>query len=177
MEDIHDIKALSPVLLPMSLTKIGVIALVVALVLAAAILGWLFWQRRKKPFNPEAQKPPPDEIAYQRLQLLDKTKDITDKAYYISLSSIFREYVEGRYGIDGLEMTTEELLPQLDKIDIDKVLRQEAKAFVAACDPVKFADGSVTADKRAVDFKLVKTFVEKTTVEEEELRQETESGN
>lgn len=169
MTDIHDIKSLSPVVLPMSRLVIALIVLIGVLVLAMVIAGWFFWRRRKRTLTPELEIPPPDTVAFQRLAELDKNRDMNDKAYYVSLSSIFREYIEGRYGIDGLEMTTEELLPNLDKINIDKALRQDAKAFVSVCDPVKFADVGVTESRKEFDFKLVKAFVEKTMVVESEL--------
>ena len=177
MSDIHDIKALSPVALPMSLTQILWMVFTGVLIFILAIAGWLYWRRRNRIVGPEVEILPPDTIAFQRLAEIENHGHLDDKAYYVVLSSIFREYIEGRYGIDGLEMTTEELLPSLDNLEMERELRQSIKAFVAVCDPVKFADVGVTTARREEDYRLIKMFVEKTKVSEEETEPEMLSGD
>jgi hypothetical protein len=169
MTDIHDIKSLEPVLLPMSLLELAAYVLISVLILAVVIIVWLYWRRRKRKAQPVEATLSPEEAAYQRLAILKKEKEISDKEYYFNLSLIFREYLEGRYGIDGLEMTTEELLPRLDRIEIDRTLKHETKEFIATCDPVKFANAGVSEVKKTADFDLLKLFVKKTTVDEQEI--------
>ena len=163
MTDIHDIKPLVSVPVPVSMAAIalwtgGCIA-------AGALLlgGWFLWKRRRteKIVAVEAMLSP-EETAFHRMAAL--STDTTDgKAFYFKISSIYREYLQGRFGIDSLEMTTEELLPRLERMKIDKDLKRDSKKFIVSCDPVKFADTPVFPEAMERDFAFVRSFVEKTT--------------
>ncbi len=168
MTDIHDIKSLERVALPLSFTTIAGIAFIGFLVCATVIAGWLYWRQRKKNMHPIEIKIVPDEKAFQQLAALETDNTLGDKEYYFRLSTIFREYLEGRYGIDAPEMTTEELLPQLDKLALDRTLNLGIKAFIGSCDPVKFANERVPEEKKITDVSLVKMFVTTTRPEEQD---------
>jgi len=163
MTDIHDIKPLVPVPVPVSL---AIIALWTGGCIAAGVLllsGWFLWKRRRVGTIAAVEAVlSPEETAFQRLAAL--STDTTDgKTFYFKLSSIFREYLQGRFGIDGLEMTTEELLPHVEKLKLERGLKQDSKKFIISCDPVKFADAPAFPEAMRGDFALVKSFVEKTT--------------
>ena len=163
MTDIHDIKPLVPVPVPISLAAI---ALWTGGCIAAGALflsGWFLWKRRRVGTIAAVEAVlSPEETAFQRLAAL--TADTTDgKAFYFKLSSIFREYLQGRFGIDGLEMTTEELLPHVEKLKLERGLKRDTKNFILSCDPVKFADAPAFPEAMRGDFSFVHSFVEKTT--------------
>jgi hypothetical protein len=163
MTDIHDIKPLVPVPVPVSL---AVFALWTGVCIAAGALllcGWFLWKRRRGGTVEVVEAVlSPEETAFQRLTAL--SADTTDgKAFYFKISFIFREYLQGRFGIDGLEMTTEELLPHVERLKLDRDLKRDSKKFIVSCDPVKFADAITFPEAMEGDFAFVKSFVEKTT--------------
>lgn len=161
MTDIHDIKPLVSVPVPVSL---GVILLWIGIGLLAALLAlgaWFFWKRRRgKTVESLTAMLSPEDTAFQQLSAL--SLDTTGgKAFYFRLSAIFRQYLEGRFGIDGLEMTTEELLPRVDTLALERDLKRDAKTFLVSCDPVKFAGLPVSRPAMESDLGFVRGFVEK----------------
>lgn len=162
MTDIHDIKPLVPVPVPISLTTIAFWA-GICLLAAAFIAGaWLLWKRRRRPLVQTIEATlSPEDAALQRLAALSINTG-SGKAFYFQLSAIFREYLDGRFGIDSIEMTTEELLPRVDTLALEKESKREVKTFLISCDPVKFAGAPTHPSAMARDLEFVKEFVEKT---------------
>jgi hypothetical protein len=162
MTDIHDIKPLVPVPVPVSLTSIALWVGAVLLAAALAVGTWLLWKRlRGSPMEMLDAILSPEDTAFQKLSALSLETE-NGKAFYFQLSGIFREYLHGRFGIDGMEMTTEELLPHIDTMPVEFKLRQEVKPFLISCDPVKFA--GFPADRPGMEkaLEFVRRFVEKT---------------
>jgi hypothetical protein len=163
MTDIHDIKSLVRIPVPVSLAAIALWA--GACIIAAALLagGWFLWKRRhgKTVLTVEAVLSPED-TALQRLAALSGDIAGDGKAFYFKISAIFREYLRGRFGIDGPEMTTEELLPHVETMALERDIKREIKKFLVSSDPVKFA--GVAAHRTAMenDLTFVKAFVERT---------------
>ena len=164
MTDIHDIKPLVSVPVPVSWAAV---ALWTAVILAAGGLlwgAWFLWRRRRGPSVESIEAVlSPEETALQRLAILAAETGMEGKSYYFQLSFIFREYLQGRFGIDGLEMTTEELLPRVERLTLDRELKRNARKFIVSCDPVKYAGAPSFQASMAADFAFVKNFVEKTT--------------
>jgi len=162
MTDIHDIKPLVAVPLPVSLATVLLLASACLLAAAGLLGAWFLWNRRRRaPVETLEAQLSPEDKAFQQLAVL--SADAVDgKAYYFQLSAIFREYLQGRFGIDGLEMTTEELLPRVETMALERELKLETKAFLAACDPVKFAGAPTQREAMEKDRGFVRGFVEKT---------------
>jgi hypothetical protein len=59
----------------------------------------------------------------------------------------------------SLEMTTEELLPKLDTLDIAKETLSQLKSLFRSTDPVKFADVPAPVGKMRQDLEFVKNFI------------------
>ncbi len=160
MTDIHDIKPLVSVPVPISLAAIllwGGIGL-----LAAAVLlgGWFLWKRRRgKTVESVTAMLSPEDTAFQQLSALSPDT-ANGKAFYFALSAIFRQYLEGRFGIDGLEMTTEELLPHVETLPLERDLKRDAKKFLVSSDPVKFAGLPACLESMESDLGFVRSFVE-----------------
>ena len=157
MTDIHDIKPLATVPTPLSWATV---ALWTTVCIAAGGLlwsAWFFWRRRHGPAVETTEAVlSPEETALQRLASLASEAGMEGKSYYFQLSFIFREYLHGRFGIDGLEMTTEELLPHVERSMLDRELKQAAKKFIVSCDPVKYAGAPCFQESMAADFTFVK---------------------
>jgi len=142
--DIRDIKP--PMTPPRPWGRIiAAMAAAIALLALAGLAYW-YWRRRRsgQSLLPMRGKPPrpAHEVALEALQALaagDWLATGQIKAYYTQVSEILRQYVEGRYYIDALEMTTRQLTEKMtaERIDSDHV--QHLQAILDLSDLVKFA--------------------------------------
>ena len=106
-------------------------------------LLWARWRRRPRPIV----LPPPvpaHVVAFQQLDELTKAELVEKGAYqdyYLQLTEIAKGYLEGRFGIDALDRTTDELRRALDRAaaQIAPLKPVELVRFLQACDLVKFA--------------------------------------
>jgi hypothetical protein len=118
-----------------------------AVMLLTALLTWLglrWWSRRAKPAAPPPPPRPPWERALEQLDALrqDARRLIAEgreREFVARTSDTLREYLGGRYGFDGLESTTDEILARLRKADVRGVSREEIAALLGDADLVKFA--------------------------------------
>jgi hypothetical protein len=165
MADIHDIK---PALDLGADLKWIYFALAVLALLALTALGVWLWKKRKKPVASQlSAKPVPEDVeAYQMLDTLATEQNLNPKQFYFRLSLILRRYLERRYGIAAIEMTTEELQPMVDRLPLTLDLAQLLTAFCRAADPIKFAGVSPGPGRMANDLAFVRNFVQKTTAAE-----------
>ncbi len=116
------------------------------LALAAAALGLAaWWWRRRRPDGVASETPPipPYDRAIRELERLRRT-DFSDlrelRRYYFSVSSVVRAYVEGRFGLNATDLTTEEILGRLGGlVRLDPSQARRLERFLVATDQVKFA--------------------------------------
>lgn len=113
-----------------------------------ALAYWLYrrYQSRKKRPNERLERPepvrPPHEVAYEALTRLEAKRMLErgeTKLYFIEVSEIIRTYLEGRYPIDALEMTTHEVLQELKKVGLEPEVFDLFPPFFSRSDLVKFA--------------------------------------
>jgi len=84
------------------------------------------------------------------------------KEYYIQLSEIIRQYIEGRYFLDALEMTTTQLLEKMNQEQINADAIQMMREFLDACDLVKFAKYIPSDEETQIVTQLAFDFVQET---------------
>jgi len=117
------------------------------LALAAVALGlaaWWWWRRRRPDGSaPEAPPVPPYDLAIRELERLRRT-DFSDlrelRRYYFAVSSVIRAYVEGRFGLNATDLTTEEILGRLGElVRLEPSQARRLERFLVATDQVKFA--------------------------------------
>jgi hypothetical protein len=135
--DIRDIKG--PIIyssyLPLFLIAGASIALLTGL-----LLFYILRIKNKKKVIPLR---PSHEIAYEALEQL-RMKELPEKGrvsdYYFELSGVIRNYLDNRFHLRTMELTTEELIQRIEE---SKKFSPEQKSLVShffvQCDLVKFA--------------------------------------
>jgi len=130
-----------------------------AFVAGLTLLISRYLQKRRKAAIPPPPPRPPWEIAAEALAQLSRQKqamlDAGQGAVFVDqLSDVVRAYLGGRYGFDGLETTTDEMLMQLKTRGASLGFTQEVAQFLGRCDLVKFA--KVEPDGDEVDLLFAK---------------------
>jgi hypothetical protein len=110
----------------------------------------------------------PHEVAHAALDRLEASTLLERgevKAFHIEVSLIVRAYIEARFGIDALEMTTREVMVELGAGPADPAALGDCGRFLVACDLVKFAKRRpADAESRAL-IQVARVFVDATTPE------------
>ena len=163
MTDIYDIKppelfGVNPAWLTYTLIISGIILLLVLL-----FLGYRYWKKRQHPIESVIAQLSPEDKAHAHLRDIKALMKGNGKEFYFRLSAVFRGYIEDRYGIEALEMTSEELLPEIKRLPVDEQLKRDSRYFMTSSDPVKFTDMAADPDQMEAHYRFVRTFVEKTT--------------
>lgn len=106
---------------------------------------------KKKPNGPVAPVrrrtiPPYDKALIDLKSLRDQKLWQTGKVkeYYSGLSDITREYIEGQFHVNAVEMTTDEILQEMMKLKFDKQIYDKLKDAMDLSDLVKFAKYSAS---------------------------------
>ena len=131
--DIRDVKG--PLSIPLNVLLLW--PWLLALLVAAAGGYWMARRIRRDsaeeaPSAPEAPPRPPHEIAYEALEWLEASPLLRQgriKEYYIEVSDIIRRYIEGRYSMNALEMTTHEVLWRLDRAGVRHETHADSRSF------------------------------------------------
>ncbi|MDA3906918.1 MAG: hypothetical protein PF484_12670 [Bacteroidales bacterium] len=109
---------------------------------------YFYRKRQKKPlFKKEEPKIPADEKALDdlaRLRLKKLWQVGKVKEYYSELTEIVRIYIEERFDVMAIEMTTHEILDGLEKHLINGEVMQKLKGSLELADLVKFAKANPT---------------------------------
>ena len=91
------------------------------------------------------------------------------KDYYTDLTGIAREYLEGQFNIDAIEMTTDEILDEVRKIHLDNLIFSKLQNTLITSDLVKFAKATPTSTENENAFKDINSFIEESFVFHQEL--------
>lgn len=162
LTDIHDI--LPPVAVGIHLAWVTplLLALTAAVILAAAF--WL-WKKRRTGRQIETIVPelPPEMTAMRALDAIGDVGRFDPRTFYFRLSAILRQYISGRFALRAPEMTTEEFLPCIDELVVDRTLARQLQLLMRAMDPVKFGAETTAQHQLAADLRFAREFVAKTT--------------
>lgn len=129
---------------------------------------WVVAARRKRPvvLPPPI---PPHEVALGALEELENGDLLENGAfvdYYLQLTEIAKAYLQGRFGVDALDRTTDEIRRALtrDRSRIEPLSPDEFIAFLQRCDLVKFARFEPPAEEAHDATSNVRKIVEDTMV-------------
>jgi len=159
--DIRDIKPLRP---PQRRLPWLVVLGLVVLAAGGAVAAVIRW-RRQRPLPPP---PPPHEVAFAALDALRET-DFSDAAavrrFYFAISEVVRAYVEGRFGLNATDLTSEEICANLDRLDeLSDEPEQTLRHFLTETDTVKFAAHHPEQEEIQQTYERALSFVELTHV-------------
>lgn len=142
--DIRDIKI--PLEIDRDWMRIIRFAVAGVIIMLIGVLIFLYIKRRKegKSLIPRREKPkrPPHEVAFEELEQLLEAEFLEKgeiKQFYIRISEIIRRYIEGRFFIIAIEMTTTQLIDTMKEVEIEDEHIQLVEDFLIQCDLVKFA--------------------------------------
>ncbi|MBC34983.1 MAG: hypothetical protein CL663_02920 [Bacteroidetes bacterium] len=146
------------------------------------ILAVVYYKRRKqnKPIIKLKAKPklPAHVIALSELDKLKTRKLWQDgrfKLYYTELTDIIRTYLDNRYGIEAMEMTSDEIMDALlSNKSIDEKLKAKLKDTLLTSDLVKFAKQKPLATENDNNWSNMVDFVEGTKRTPQEIKEREE---
>jgi hypothetical protein len=129
-----------------------------------ALIIWYFL--RKKDIKIFKEKPKTMLDYYH--EALDKLQELENeklwqnekvKDYYLGLSEILREYIEGRFGVHAMESTTDEIK---EVLFLNRSLKEKVCEVLAQADLAKFAKFKPMGEENIRMMKLAKDFVRHT---------------
>ncbi|MBR1544172.1 MAG: cell wall anchor protein [Muribaculaceae bacterium] len=187
LKDIHDFKPVHEIpfrlfdLLPSWITDYWWISLLLMLLLAAATYAYLRWFRKgENPFKPKEVILPPYDEAMKRLQELkgqNLWQNGQEKEYYTVLTDILRNYIDRRFGINAVEMTSTQIIDTLRKNEETRAVNEQLKEILSIADFVKFANMRPLADDNETSFQRAVRFVEDTKPVEVEPETEPDEAD
>lgn len=97
-----------------------------------------------------------------RKEKMNSTED--QKAYYTRLTAALRQYIEERFGFNAMEMTSSEILYNLQESG-DKKMIDELKELFYTADLVKFAKYSTLLNENDLNLVNAINFIDQTKIE------------
>ena len=160
-----DIRAIrGPLSIPVSVLRIGLWLLALVLIGTALYAMARRLRRREPPADaPVEPSRPPHEIALDALARLEASAMLERgavKEFHIEVSEILRRYIEARYRVPALEMTTAEVLSGLARVGVGAEFREGLRRFLDQCDMVKFAKVRPTPEASREVLALGRSLVE-----------------
>ncbi len=142
------------------------------IILAGLILLAIYLIRRiknKEKIVVEEEKPqiPAIVTAREKLSVLKESnlwQSGRYKDYYTDLTDIAREYLEGQFNIDAIEMTSEEILNEVKKIQLDNLTFNKLQNTLITADLVKFAKATPNSAENETAFNDINSFVEESFI-------------
>ncbi len=108
---------------------------------------------------------PPHVAAIKALEAIHHQKlwqNERYKEYYSSIADILRTYIEARFGIDAMEMTSEETIKVMKSLDIPQKSLIDLTSILHDADLAKFAKATPDAEQNENTYHKAYYFVEET---------------
>lgn len=136
-------------------------------ILAAIVFIIMKSSRKQKTTVPTKKQPtePPHITAIRELEKLNSEKlwqNQRHKLYYTRLTDIVREYMEARYHINAMEMTSDEITEALQEVQIPERSYEKIRRLLSTADYVKFAKYVPNLGDNEMSYNDAYYFVEET---------------
>jgi hypothetical protein len=144
----------------------ALIALPLGLLLAFLFTRWL---NREKPLPPPPPPRPPWDVALEALARVRRDRLIDQgltTEHFVEVSLALRKYLGDRFGFDGLESTTREILMALKQARTQSEVLTEAEHLLRRADLVKFANLEPQAAECEIALERSEQLVRRTMVRE-----------
>lgn len=144
--------------------------------LIALVALWWWWRKRRRRQAPEVVLAP-HELAFAELEALrntDFTNLIELRRYYYELSAVLRRYVEGRFGLNATDLTSQEIRARLAELGLETAQERKLDRFFVATDGVKYAAQVPSEVEVEGVYEAVLSFVEETVPSESDGELESE---
>lgn len=113
------------------------------LTIIAGICAYLILTKKVDvPLVPKKKPVPPYQLAMQRLDHLREEnlwQNGREKEYYTRLIDILRDYLQGRFGINAMEMTSQQITRVLSENEATRMPNARMRKILEIADFVKFA--------------------------------------
>lgn len=148
----------------------GIVAGILAVVAVIAFILVKYVFKKQIPFIETPTKPelPPHVAALQQLERIKEEKIWQSgrvKDFYTAITDVLREYMDRRFGINAMELTSDEILALAKKNPEMEEVRQLLRQMLELSDLVKFAKFVPVEAENSRSMIDAFTFVEKTTPE------------
>lgn len=113
-----------------------------AIVTVVVILVYKFGKKGKEVVKETKPKEPPHLTALAALEDIRQKKLWQEgryKEYHTLISDTLRAYIEGRYGVSAMELTSEEIFKIMSSQVIDGISKEKLRQVLTLADYVKFA--------------------------------------
>ena len=134
--------------------------------IAAALYAYFKWFKKGiNPLKPVKKRLPPYEEAMINLENLKKQnlwQNGQEKEYYTGLTDILRVYIDRRFGINAVEMTSTEIMEKIKQNKDAHIANDQLNNVLEIADFVKFANMHTLADDNELSFQRAVNFVEQT---------------
>ena len=135
------------------------------LVIGLGVVIFLLYKKNGPSIFVKRMPTPPYELAKQRLVKLRESHLLEKgqvKTYYTDLIDILRNYLEGRFGINAMEMTSKQILKRLRENKETHLSVSQMEQVLQLADFVKFAAANPSPEEGLRTFNTVSDFVEST---------------
>lgn len=146
------------------------VVIVLALLSAWALTRWWLRRERRSPLKPPEPELPPGLWALReidRRSRLPICQTGPAKPIFTHVSEVIRIYLERRYQIPAIDMTTLECLRAVQRRKLDPELMRWLKEFLDQCDMVKFTRIEPPRERWAAIWDDARLIVKMTTPAEE----------
>ena len=173
---VHDIKG--QIRYPVTFREVlpwVVLGLGIAGILVLAV--WLIVRYMRKRGGETEKREPAHIVALRKLDRYRGNKmwaPEKQKAFYSGITDTLREYMDARYDIGAMEMTTAEIMCSLKKTDVPDELQEGLKDLFERADFVKFAKFTASDEDNAAALPLAVRFV--TTTYQADLEEDDKKG-
>ncbi len=149
--------------------------ILVAVLAVILILTAIWWYRRKKRKSTLDMEKVPEQIIPAHVAALEALKNLEEerlwqngkvKQYYTGLTDILRIYIGQRWGLNALELTSDEILSGSFMVTLSKEISEDLERLLRLADLVKFAKLLPQSAENESSIQLAVKFVNNTALQD-----------